>query len=180
MPSVVPVGPSIQGSLNDPDVALTRAREQAKAAQKNYETVKRLSEQGSVSQRIVRWSDMQRKVALLEYSSLLNPSRREKNLLLKMEVILQFRADELTVIKELFQRGSVSKVDYLRSVAAHDIAESNFKAADSVNEAQRKIQAIKAATSKYEVALAELEIARRLFESRVDQPIHVGQGRSAI
>ena len=160
------VNATIQDSPDDANVELTRARERANSTQRIYETVKRLSEKGSVSQRELRRSNMQRNVALLEYSSLLNPTRREKNLLLKADVILRFRIQELAVTQELYERGSVSKVDYLRWVAAKKIAESNFEAAKSVNQAQRKMQFIKAAASKYEVAQKEFEIAKRLFQSQ--------------
>ena len=158
--------PFEHNSNDDVNVELVRAREQANATQKNFETVKRLSEQGSVSQFALRRSDLQRKVALLDYSSLLDPGRRQKNGILRAEVILQFRETDLRIIQELYRRGSVSKVAYLRSVAARDIADSNFKAAKSASQVQRKIQAIKGAKSKYEMAQNEYEIANRLFESQ--------------
>jgi hypothetical protein len=165
------VGSTIQDSRNDPNVELTRARERANSTQKSYETIKRLSETGSASQRELRRSDLQRKVALLDYSSLLNPGRREKNHLLKAEVILQFRSEELAVIKELYRRGSVSKLTYLRSVAARDIAESNLSAAKSATQTQRQMQAINAARSKLELAQKEHQIATRLFQSNaISQP----------
>jgi multidrug resistance efflux pump len=97
---------------------------------------------------------------------LLNPNRREKNLRLKSEVILQFRSEELAVMKKLYWGGSISEVDYLRSVAARDIAAFNFKATQSGDQTQRKIQAIKAAKSRYDVAQKEFEIASQLFRSR--------------
>jgi hypothetical protein len=153
-------------SFDDSIVELTRAREQANSTAKVYETVKRLSERGSVSQQVLRRSDMQRKVALLNYSSLLDPNRREKNLVLKTEVILHFRIKELAVIKQLYGRGSASKVDYLRSVAAKDIAAANFKAAQSASHTQRKFQAIMVAKSKLEIAQQEYEIAIRQFQSQ--------------
>ena len=160
------VGGTIQGFSSDSRVELARARERADSTQKQYETARKLSERGSVSQHVLRRSDLQRKVALLDYSSLLHPNRREKNLLLKADVILRFRVQELAVAEELYQRGSVSRVDYLRTVAAKKIAEAHYKAAKSRNEAERKIQVIKAANSKFELAQNEYEIAKRLFRTQ--------------
>ena len=155
-----------QDSSNNADVELTRAREKAKSTQQKYEGIKRLHEKGSVSQRQLRRSDLERRVALLDYSSLLNPGRREQNLLLRAKVIMQFYSQELSAAKKLYLRGSMSKIDYLRSVAANDIAASSLIAASSASEAQRKIQAVKAANSKYELVLTEYEIATQLFESQ--------------
>ena len=162
----IPSGRSLQESSNDPTVQLTRARERADATQKAFESIKRLSEKGSTSQRALRRADMQRKVALLDYSSLLKPTRREKNLMLKAEVVMRFHSQELEVMKALYSRGSISEVVYQRFVSARDIAAANLKAAKSATQTQRKIQAVKAAQSKFETAQKEFEIANRLFQSR--------------
>ena len=153
-------------SGDNSDLDLTRAREQVESTLKSYETVKRLSEQGSVSQHVLRRSNLRRKIALLDYSSLLDPSRREKNQRLRAEVILQFHSQESEVMQKLFQKGSVSKVEYLRSVAARDIADSYLKAVKSASQTQRKMQSIKAANVKFELAQKEYEIATRLFDSQ--------------
>ena len=150
---------------SDPDVELTKAREAAQSTRNRYEVIKRLREKGSANQHDLRLADMRRKVALLDYSSLLKPARKEKNLVLKAEVIALYRTEELAVAKKLYQRGSISKVTYDRALAARDVAASNLKAVKSATETQRKIQVIQAAKSRYDVAQKEYAIAQRLFQS---------------
>jgi multidrug resistance efflux pump len=110
-------------------------------------------------------ANLRRRIALLDYSSLLDPTRYEKNRLLKAEVVFRYRNRELAVARELYQHGSVSKVMYLRAIAARDIAESNLKAIQSATETQRKFQLIQAARSRLNVAEQEFAIAKRLFAS---------------
>ena len=144
---------------------MVRAREKAKSTRKKYEVVKRLLEKGSANRHDLRLADMRSKVALLDYSSLVNPARKEKNLILKAEVISLYRSEEFAVSKRLYQRGSISKVSYDRALAARDVAASNLKAVKSATETQRKIQVIQAAKSRFEIAVKEHSIAKRLFAS---------------
>jgi hypothetical protein len=149
----------------DRDVQLTRAKEKAISTRKQLAVTKRLVEKGSANQHDLRLADMRSKVALLEYSSLLDPSRTEKNLISKAEVIFLYRSDELAVAKRLYKRRSISKVAFDRAVAGRDVAASNLKAVKSATETQRKIQVIQAAKSRFEIAQKEHEVAQRLFRS---------------
>jgi len=157
--------PTMAVQDQNPKVELTRAREKFDRAQKQLEVIKGLHRKGSANDHALRVADTRRKVALLEYSSLLDPAKAEKNLILKAEVIFQFRSEEFEVAKVLYQKGSMSKVGYQRALSARDVARSNLAAVKSATETQRKIQVIQAAKSKYEFAKKELEVAKRLFES---------------
>ena len=163
--TAVPVSRPAPQENEDPAVALIRAREKTAATQKEYDVIKRLSKTGSSNLQDLRIADMRRKIALLDYSSLLKPERADRNLVLKAKVILKFREEELAVLTELFQTGSVSEVAYQRAVSAREIAESKLKAIKSATETQRRLQLIKIAKSKLEVAEREFKIAQQLYAS---------------
>jgi multidrug resistance efflux pump len=147
------------------NVELTKAREQVKNTQRRFETLERLSQKGSVSKKELRKADFEKNIALLDLSSLLTPARKEKNLLLKAKLIYQYRATEWQIAKKLYQRGAMNQVLYRRLRTAAEVARSNLKAVESYNESQRKMQTIKAARSRFELAEKEYEIAKKLFES---------------
>jgi len=156
---------SDRSSEIDPNVQLTQAREKAKAAKKKYETVKRLCQRGSASQKQLRDARLLENLAVLELSNLVSPEREQQNSLLRAKVIFNYRSKELEVIKSLYQRGSAAKLDYQRAKIARDVAQSRLKAAQSDSQTQRKIQTINAANSKFQLAQKEHQLASKLLQS---------------
>ncbi len=150
---------------SSPKVEMAKAREQANSTRKRYEIVKRLAEKGSANKHDLRLADLRRKIALLNYSSLLDPARADKNRVLKAEVVLRYRSQEFDVAKKLYMRRSISRVDYERAASARAVAASNMKAIKSTTETQEKVQLIQAAKARFEIAQKEFEIAKRLFET---------------
>lgn len=150
---------------DDGSVELARATEDAKAAENNYQTVKRLNEQGSASQRRLRRAELKRDLTSLELSTMLDSALERKNQLLKAKLILRFREQELKVIGDLYKLRSESQLSYRRAIAARDIAKSSLDLLTSSTETQRKLQLIQIAKSNYDLARSEYEIAKRLFES---------------
>ena len=141
------------------------AREKAKTAKKKYEAVKKLSRLGSASQKELRDAELVKWLTLLEFSDLLSPRLKSQNSLLRAELVVNYRNKELAVAKKLYQRGSVSMLEYQRAKTARDVAQSQLKAVESVSSAQRKINLINAASSKYESALQEHRLAAKLLQS---------------
>ena len=148
--------------LADPDVELTRAREKAKSAKKKYDTVKKLSQLGSASQKELRDAKLLKGLAILELSNLVSPELEQENSLMRATLVFNYRSQELKVIKRLRDRGSASQLDYQRAKTALDVAQSQLKAARSVSQAQRKVQIVRAANSRLESAQKEHRIAQRL------------------
>ncbi|MFK7768537.1 MAG: hypothetical protein AB8B55_15045 [Mariniblastus sp.] len=156
--------PKVQ-SIQEADLEVTRAREKASSAQKRYETTKALSQKGSASKRKLRISELQRDLAILELSSLLEPSRKQKNMTTAAKLVLKYRNQELAIVRQLYKRGSASEVSYRRALVARDVARSDAEAMVSATETQRKLKVIEAAKSKYDLARKEFEIAERLLKS---------------
>lgn len=154
-----------QSSTRSTSSELTRARETAKSAIKKYNTLKRLSERGSASSKEVREADLIRKLSLLDFSTLQNPEKSQENALLRAQFLLKYRTEELKITTTLYRRGSASKLAFNRAVSAKEVAEARVKAILSINNTQRKMQSIKAATSKLEVAEKEFDTGTRLFQS---------------
>ena len=144
---------------------LTRAREKAKSAKKKYETVKKLSQRGSASQKELRDSKLLKSLAMLELSNLVSPELEQQNSLMRAKLVFNYRSQELEVVKRLYQRGSASQLDYQRAKTAQEVAQSRFKAARSVSQAQRKIQIVNAANSRFDSAQKEFELATRLLKT---------------
>lgn len=149
----------------DPNVKLTQAREKAKAAKKKYDTVKKLCQRGSASQKQLRDARLLESLAVLELSNLVSPERKQRNSLLRAKIVLNYRNKELEVIKSLYQRGSAPQLDFQRAKIARDVAESRLKAAQSVSQTQQKIQIINAANSKLQLAQKEHQLASKLLQS---------------
>ena len=156
---------SDRSSEIDPNVQLTQAREKAKAAKKKYETVKRLCQRGSASQKQLRDALLLENLAVLELSNLVSPEREQQNSLLRAKIILNYRSKELEVIKSLYQRGSAPQLDFQRAKIARDVAQSRLKAAQSDSQTQRRIQTINAANSKFQLAQKEHQLAGKLLQS---------------
>lgn len=148
-----------------PDLELTQAREKAKSAKKKYDTIKRLSQRGSASQKELRDAKLLKGLAMLELSNLVSPELEEQNSLMRASLVFKYRNQELKVIKSLYQRGSASQLDYQRAKTAQEVAQSQLKAVKSVSQAQRKIQIVKAAKSRFESAQKEHELATKLLKS---------------
>ena len=148
-----------------PGVEITRAHEKAKTAKKNFERIQRLGELGSASQKSIRDARLAMNLAIIDLSNLVDPAEEQRNMLLRAKLVLQYRSQELDLIRKLFEGGSVSQVTYERTLAARDVAASRLKAMESVTDTQRKLQNIKAAQSKLGVAKKEYEIADHLFQS---------------
>lgn len=146
------------------ELQISIAEEKYRAAEQRYESLKKLSESGSASKQQVRKADFNRKVALIELSSLLDPATQEKNMVLKARLIYRYRLDELKTARPLYERGSLTEVKFRRIQTAVEIAKSNLKAAESYNETQQKMQAIKIANSQLKLAKEEHAIAKQLFE----------------
>ena len=144
---------------------LTRAREKAKSAKKKYETVKKLSQRGSASQKELRDAKLLKALAMLELANLVSPELEEQNSLMRASLIFKYRSQELKVIKSLYQRGSASQLEYQRAKTAQEVAQSRLKAARSVSQAQRKIQIVKAANSRFESAQKEHQLAIKLLKT---------------
>ena len=156
---------SDRSSEIDPNVKLTQAREKAKAAKKKYDTVKRLCQRGSASQKQLRDARLLENLAVLELSNLVSPEREQQNTLLRAKIVLNYRSKELEIIKSLYLRGSAPQLDFQRAKIARDVAQSRLKAAQSDSQAQQKIQTINAANSKFQLALKEHQLASKLLQS---------------
>ena len=148
------------------DIAL--AREKARETKQKYETIKKLSRRGSASQKQLRDAELLKWLALLDLSNLTSPEKRPKNLQLRAKLISNYRNRELEVIRKLYERGSASSLEYQRAKTAHDVAESRLKAVQGNSVAQRKIYIINAASSKYESAQKEHQLAAKLLESGIN------------
>ena len=164
----------------DPNVKLTQAREKAKAAIKKYDTVKKLCQRGSASQKQLRDARLLENLAVLELSNLVSPERKQQNSLLRAKIILNYRSKELEVIKSLYQRGSAPQLDFQRAKIARDVAQSRLKAAQSVSQAQQKIQLINAANSKLQLAQKEHQLAGKLLQSGSISQSEMDQAKSNL
>jgi len=164
----------------DPNVKLTQAREKAKAAIKKYDTVKKLCQRGSASQKQLRDARLLENLAVLELSNLVSPERKQQNSLLRAKIILNYRSKELEVIKSLYQRGSAPQLDFQRAKIARDVAQSRLKAAQSVSQAQQKIQLINAANSKLQLAQKEHLLAGKLLQSGSISQSEMDQAKSNL
>ena len=102
---------------------------------------------------------------MLELSNLVSPQLEQQNSLMRAKLVFNYRSQELEVVKRLYQRGSASQLDYQRAKTAQEVAQSRFKAARSVSQAQRKIQIVNAANSRFESAQKEFELATRLLKT---------------
>ena len=164
-PRSQPLGdrPSDQLVESNDDIAL--AREKAKEAKLKFDTVKKLSRRGSASQKQLRDAELIKWLALLDLSNLVSPEKRPENSRLRGKLIVNYRNTELKVIKKLYERGSVSKLVFERAKTARDVAESRLEAVQSVSVAQRKINVINAASSKYKSAEKEHRLAAKLLQS---------------
>lgn len=152
-------------ATQESELEITTAREKANAAQKRFKTTKRLSEKGSASKKQVRVAELQRNLAVLELSTLLDPSRRQRNLTTASKLLLKYREDELVIVRQLYKRGSATEIAYRRAVVARDVAKSEVQALVSATETQRKLRTIEAAKSKYDLAKKEFSIAEKLYQS---------------
>ncbi len=150
---------------NASDASITRAREKAKSAKKKFETVKKLSQRGSSSRKELRDAELFKRLAILELSDLVSPELKQQNSLMRAKIVFNYRSQELEVTKSLYQRGSASQLAYQRARTARDVAQSRLKAAESISDAQRQIQLINAATSKFESAEKEHRLASKLLQS---------------
>lgn len=148
----------------DTDVEIERARKKAKTTKQQYLRIKKLSQLGSASQKQVRDAELVRNLALIELSDLVSPEKQIENSRLRAKIVLKYRQVELDVLKKLLRSGSVSETVYRRAVAAHEVAQSRLKAIESITETQKKIQLIKAAKAKFDVADKEYGIATRLYK----------------
>ena len=144
---------------------ISLARKKARDAKKKFETVKKLSRLGSASQKQLRDAELLKWLALLDLSNLLSPDKTLENSLLRAKLVSNYRSKELEVIKKLYERGSASQLEFQRAKTARDVAKSRLKAVQGDSDAQRKIYLISAASSKYEEAEKEHQLAAKLFQS---------------
>ena len=151
--------------LQDAESEIANAREKVNSAEKKYQVTKKLSETGSASKKQVRITKLQRDLSIIELSTLVDPSRRQKNLMLRAKLVLNYRIEDLAVVRRLYQRGSASEVAYRRAVAARDVARAEVEAIASATDTQRKLKTIESARSKYQLAQEEFNIAEKLFKS---------------
>ena len=155
--------PSERKAEASSEIAL--AREKARAAKKQFDTVKKLSRYGSASQKDLRDAEVLKRIAILDLSSLESPELKLQNSLTRAKVVFNYRSKEFAVTESLYNRGAASKLKFQRAKTARDVAKSQLKAVQSDSDAQRKIHVINAATSRYESALKEHRLAAKLMKS---------------
>ena len=163
-----------------PNVKLTQAREKAKTAKKTYETVKRLRQRGSASQKQLRDARLLENLAVLELASLVSPEREQRNSLLRAKIIFNYRSKELEIVESLYQRGSAPQLDFQRAKIARDVAQARLKAAQSDSQTQQKIQAINAANSKLQLAQKEHLLASKLLKTGSISQAEMDRARSNL
>jgi len=139
-------------SSGRPSEELTLARQKARAAKEQFQTVKKLSSLGSASQKQLRDAELLKWLTLLDLSNLVAPQKKPQNSQLRAKLVANYRKKE-------------SKLEFQRAKTARDVAESRLKAVQGVSTAQRKIHVINAASSKYESAKKEHRLAVRLLKS---------------
>lgn len=144
-------------------VEITRARERAKSAEKRLRMIQRLAASGSASKKQLRSAEFEHKLSLLELSTILDPTKKERNLVVKAKLILVYRTKEWKVAKELYRRGSVTQVEFRRATNARDVALANLKSVQAATQTQQTMQAIKIARTNWELAQKEHAIAEKLF-----------------
>ena len=164
----------------DASVELTKAREQVRSTELRHETIKQLAATGSASQQALRLADLRHKLALLELSDLLTPENRDRNQLVKAKLIYNFRRSELTIAQGLFKRSSITEAEHRRVQAAFDVAKANLKSAESFSKAQQKMQTIRAAYVRMELAQKELEIAIKLFQTGSMSQMKLDKAKSKL
>ena len=163
-----------------PNVKLTQAREKAKTAKKTYDTVKRLRQRGSASQKQLRDARLLENLAVLELASLVSPEREQRNSLLRAKIIFNYRGKELEIVESLYQRGSAPQLDFQRAKIARDVAQARLKAAQSDSQTQQKIQAINAANSKLQLAQKEHLLASKLLKTGSISQAEMDRARSNL
>jgi len=171
---------SDRSSEINPNVKLTQAREKSKAAKKKYDTVKKLCQRGSASQKQLRDARLLENLAVLELANLVSPEREQQNLLLRAKIIFNYRSKELEVIKSLYQRGSAAQLDFQRAKIARDVAQSRLKAIQSDSQTQQKIQTINAANSKFQLAEKEHQLASKLLQSGSISQVEMDRAKSNL
>ena len=145
--------------------ALARAQEMVKRTQQQFDTLQKLKQSGSVSQRELRVANYKRRNALLDLSSLLDPSQNGRIMRVRAKLNYQFRLEELKSIDELHRKGAVNELAYRRAVSALEVAKANLKAIESESDTKRKMHLIEAARKKLELMERELSIAKKLYSS---------------
>ena len=163
-----------------PNVKLTQAREKAKTAKKTYDTVKRLRQRGSASQKQLRDARLLENLAVLELASLVSPEREQRNSLLRAKIIFNYRSKELEIVESLYQRGSAPQLDFQRAKIARDVAQARLKAAQSDSQTQQKIQTINAANSKLQLAQKEHLLASKLLKTGSISQAEMDRARSNL
>ena len=163
-----------------PNVKLTQARGKAKTAKKTYDTVKRLCQRGSASQKQLRDARLLENLAVLELASLVSPEREQRNSLLRAKIIFNYRSKELEIVESLYQRGSAPQLDFQRAKIARDVAQARLKAAQSDSQTQQKIQAINAANSKLQLAQKEHLLASKLLKTGSISQAEMDRARSNL
>lgn len=162
MDSMTSLIPALQDE-EYPEVVLIRAQAKLNSTQQDYERIQRLSAKGSASGRSLRLANVRWKIAELDYASLVDPLQAEPNEILKSRVVLRFHESDFAVIQELFEKGSVSELKYRRAKSTLEVAAGNLKILQSTSDVQRKMQMIKIAKSRFQLAEFEFRVAQRLF-----------------
>ena len=144
-------------------LTLQEAKAKYKEAKEAYSTARRLSAQGSVSQSRLRRAKFARDLAGLELSSLIDPSLKSYNKLLRARVVYRFRNQEWEIAQRLYKKGSISELGWRRAQTAKDVAKLELQALQGSSKVQRQLKQIKASGLRLEAAREEYGTAKRLF-----------------
>ncbi|MEM9943962.1 MAG: hypothetical protein AAF939_20550 [Planctomycetota bacterium] len=154
-----------QDVLPQENADVTKARIQVESTQDRYQRLVLLEKKGSVNLRQVRIADFRRKAAILELSSLLDPSQEQKNDLVMAKLIYKFQLDELAMATHLHNSGSLNSAELDRAQTAAEVAKVNLRKLQTESESQQKMYSVKAAKSKLDLVNKELANAEKLANS---------------
>ncbi len=149
------------GGEDDPDIGA--AREEFERLDGEYKRTRKLRESGSVSRQELRQAAYNREVARLDLATLLHPEREDELAIEAARLTLEFRIDEMEVIRNLRRRDAVSELEFQRSRTRLKIADAHYGRA--VNPTRASWYVFEISLARFRQAGYENEIAGRLLRS---------------
>ncbi len=147
------------------DREIAAARQHANELGNIYSTMKKLARKGSISQQKLRQAYYEYRLANLNILALEDPTQQQQIELAKAELKFQLKSREYEISSRLFQRGSISEMQFERSKFNRDVARLELEAAqDSRN---TKLHDIKIAQRKLDFIAQEHRRVKQLWDSQM-------------
>ncbi len=146
------------------EALLASYQRRADVKQSEYARIRKLAMSGSVSQYRLRRAKLESERAQLELFSIRHPDRQDQTELALTELQYRYAETELAVVEKLFERGSVSRLEFERTQSAFDIAKLNLEVAR--NSGSRNLLDVRIAERKLELVEQEFDMVTELLKSK--------------